>query len=71
MPRCSRCGRTWQTLPGEEQDHDCPKCGPICPPTDKEVDVAREKAAFPCEDGHYHQIEPGEPGYNPNKRQWL
>jgi ribosomal protein S27AE len=29
MATCSRCGATWRTPPGEEQDHDCPRCGPV------------------------------------------
>lgn len=28
MPYCNRCHHRWRTLPGEEQDHDCPHCGP-------------------------------------------
>lgn len=29
MPRCQKCGRVWRTLPGEEDDHACPNCGPV------------------------------------------
>lgn len=58
--QCPKCKRTWQTMPGEEQDHDCPSCGPImldledvetrpAEMTDFWVDVAREVKAFPCE----------------------
>jgi hypothetical protein len=27
MATCSRCGNHWQTLPGEEVDHGCSRCG--------------------------------------------
>jgi len=27
MPTCPRCKHCFKTLPGEEQDHNCPKCG--------------------------------------------
>lgn len=29
MPQCPKCKRVWKTLPGEEQDHDCPHCGDV------------------------------------------
>jgi len=29
MSRCNKCGYTWRTLPGEEADHECPRCGPV------------------------------------------
>jgi hypothetical protein len=25
MAQCPKCKRVWNTLPGEEQDHDCPR----------------------------------------------
>jgi hypothetical protein len=28
MSRCSKCGLHWRTLPGEENDHGCPRCEP-------------------------------------------
>jgi len=27
MPTCNHCGCRFRTLGGEEQDHECPKCG--------------------------------------------
>jgi ssDNA-binding Zn-finger/Zn-ribbon topoisomerase 1 len=45
MAQCPKCKRVWNTLPGEEQDHDCPRCGP---PTDRLIDEVREAKAFPC-----------------------
>ena len=27
MPKCSNCQYSFRTLPDEELDHDCPKCG--------------------------------------------
>ena len=27
MPTCPRCKHCFKTLPEEEQDHNCPKCG--------------------------------------------
>ena len=27
MARCNACGRQFRTPPGEEQDHECPRCG--------------------------------------------
>ena len=27
MPQCPNCKTNFRTLEGEEQDHDCPKCG--------------------------------------------
>lgn len=29
--QCRTCKGTWQTMPGEEMDHDCPRCGPLGP----------------------------------------
>lgn len=27
MPTCPSCRHVFRTLPGEEQDHECPRCG--------------------------------------------
>jgi tRNA G26 N,N-dimethylase Trm1 len=29
MATCGQCGRSWRTMPGEEQDHECPRCGSL------------------------------------------
>jgi hypothetical protein len=34
--KCPRCKRTWRTLEGEEQDHDCPHCGPLPTPRNED-----------------------------------
>ena len=30
MPLCPKCRCYWRTPPGEERDHECPRCG-WCP----------------------------------------
>lgn len=37
MAQCAKCKRVWHTLPGEEDDHDCPSCGPIYRELDEEA----------------------------------
>jgi len=41
MARCDRCKATWPTLPGEEQDHACPRCGWSA---DRELAAVAERA---------------------------